>query len=206
MTICTVCVTRLASPRTTGRDERSYIQLDSEMRSARMKETTDTRKQDSNRDPITGEPGAHPVGTGLGAAGGGAAGAAIGAAGGPIGVAVGTVIGAVAGGLAGKGVAEAVDPTAENAYWEKNYRNEPYYEAGREYSDYEPAYRSGYQSYATHGVQGRTFDEVEPELRNSYEATKGKSQLGWEKAKRASRAAWDRVERAMPGDADGDGR
>ncbi|MGZ8901027.1 MAG: glycine zipper family protein, partial [Limisphaerales bacterium] len=49
--------------------------------------TTDkNRNADANRDPITGAPGAHPVGTGVGATGGGAAGAAIGAAvGGPVG-------------------------------------------------------------------------------------------------------------------------
>ena len=65
-----------------------------------------------NRDPITGEPGAHPVGTGVGAAAGGvAAGAAVGSVAGPIGTAVGAAVGAVAGGLAGKGVAEKIDPT-----------------------------------------------------------------------------------------------
>ena len=32
-------------------------------------------RDDLNADPITGEPGAHPVGTGVGAAGGAAAGA-----------------------------------------------------------------------------------------------------------------------------------
>src|SRR4051794_32509382 len=54
--------------------------------------------RDSNQDPITGEPGAHPVGVGVGtAAGGAAAGALGGAAAGP----VGAVVGAVAGGLAG---------------------------------------------------------------------------------------------------------
>ena len=37
------------------------------------------KELDSNPDPITGAPGSHPVGTGLGAAGAGAAGAAIGA-------------------------------------------------------------------------------------------------------------------------------
>jgi len=165
-----------------------------------------TSNKNTNPDPITGEPGAHPVGTGLGAAGGGAAGATIGAVGGPVGAAVGAVIGAVAGGLAGKGVAEAVDPTAEDAYWEKNHRNQPYYESGSEYSDYGPAYRSGYNGYATHGTAGRKFDEVESELKQSYEAAKGKSRVGWEKAKQASRAAWDRVERAIPGDSDGDGK
>ena len=34
--------------------------------------------KDLNRDPITDEPGAHPVGTGLGATGGAVAGAAAG--------------------------------------------------------------------------------------------------------------------------------
>ena len=66
---------------------------------------------DSNLDPITGEPGAHPVGTGLGAAGGALAGAAIGAVGGPVGMTAGALVGAVAGGLVGKEVAEKVDPT-----------------------------------------------------------------------------------------------
>jgi hypothetical protein len=164
------------------------------------------KSADLNPDPITGAPGSHPVGTGVGAASGGAAGAAIGTAGGPVGTAVGAVVGAVAGGLAGKGVAEAIDPTAENAYWEKNYRNEPYYESGREYSDYEPAYRTGYTSYATHGLAGRKFEDVESDLARSYESTKGNSRLGWDKAKHASRAAWDRVERAIPGDADRDGK
>ena len=60
-----------------------------------MKTENDLTK-DENRDPITGEPGSHPLGTGLGSAGGAAAGAAIGAIGGPIGMAVGGVIAIVA--------------------------------------------------------------------------------------------------------------
>src|SRR5688500_15340546 len=74
---------------------------------------------DRNRDPITGEPRSHPVGTGVGAVAGGAVGAAAGAAtgaamgttAGPIGTGVGAVVGAVAGGLAGHGAAEALNPT-----------------------------------------------------------------------------------------------
>jgi outer membrane lipoprotein SlyB len=68
-----------------------------------------------NPDPLTGAPGAHPVGTGLGAVSGAAAGASIGAAAGPLGAALGTVVGAVAGALAGKGAAEAVNPTEPGA-------------------------------------------------------------------------------------------
>ena len=75
------------------------------------------RGTDSNPDPLTGQPGAHPVGTGVGAAmAGAAAGAAGGLVGGPIGAAVGAVVGGVAGGLAGKGVAESIDPTVEDRY------------------------------------------------------------------------------------------
>ena len=66
-------------------------------------------------DPITGEPGAHPVGVGVGALSAGAAGAAIGAIGGPIGVLIGAAIGAVAGGLAGKEVAATNDAPAVSA-------------------------------------------------------------------------------------------
>ena len=80
---------------------------------------------DMNRDPISGAPGAHPVGTGLGAAAGATAGAAVGSVAGPVGTVVGGAIGAVVGGLGGKAAGEAVNPTAENAYWEQNYKNEP---------------------------------------------------------------------------------
>ena len=60
-------------------------------------------------DPITGEPGAHPLGVGAGALAAGAAGAAIGAVLGPIGVLVGATVGAVVGGLAGHEAAASAD-------------------------------------------------------------------------------------------------
>lgn len=165
--------------------------------------------RDENRDPITGEPGAHPVGSGVGAAGGGTTGAVIGGVvGGPIGAAVGAVIGGVAGGLAGKGVAEAIDPTAEEAYWRNEHATRDYVRSD-EYTydnDYSPAYRVGYEGYGKHAADGGTYDEVEGELEQSWESSKGESKLAWRDAKHATRDAWHRVERALPGDADGDGR
>jgi uncharacterized protein (TIGR02271 family) len=72
----------------------------------------DNQQQDANRDPITGEPRSHPVGTGVGAAAGGAAaGAATGTVAGPVGTGVGAAVGAVVGGLAGKATAEKFNPT-----------------------------------------------------------------------------------------------
>ena len=165
-----------------------------------------TDKKPNNPDPITGEPGAHPVGTGVGAAGGAAAGAAIGSVAGPVGTAIGGAAGAIAGGLAGKGAAERVNPTAEDSYWRENYKSRPSYKDGYSYDDYAPAYKAGYTGWERASASGETWDSYEPTLRSEYERTKGKSRLNWEEAKGAARAGWDRVERAMPGDFDKDGR
>ncbi len=155
---------------------------------------------EANPDPITGQPGAHPVGTGIGAAGAGAVGAVVGGlVGGPIGAVVGTVIGAVAGGLTGKGAAERVNPTVEEEYWRNNYASRPYIEKDRQYEDYQPAYRTGYEGYRRYGNSGKTYDEVERDLRSDYEKQRGSTGLGWDKAKHATRDAWDRLASALPG-------
>jgi len=126
---------------------------------------------DANRDPISGAPGAHPIGTGVG--------------------------------LAGKGVAESVNPTTEDAYWRENYKTRPY-ATGATYDEFAPAYRYGWESRPRY--EGRRFDDVENDLERGWDKVKGNSRLGWEKAKMATRDAWHRVERAIPGDADRDGR
>jgi len=175
--------------------------------SAENKNQTERYKKDraeANRDPITGAPGAHPVGTGVGATGGAVAGAAVGAIGGPIGAAVGLVAGAVAGGLAGKGVAEKMDPTVEDTYWKTNYSKRPYVDRDTAYDTYRMAYQTGYQG--RNQYPGKSYDEVEADLRRDYEKSKGNANLTWDKAKHATRDAWNRFETALPGDADGDGR
>ncbi|HSI53044.1 MAG: PA2169 family four-helix-bundle protein [Ramlibacter sp.] len=152
--------------------------------------------KDLNRDPITDEPGAHPIGTGIGATGGAVAGATVGAIGGPVGVAVGGVVGAVVGGLAGKAAGEAVNPTAEEAYWRDNYSRETYYEKGRSFDDYAPAYRLG--------LTGRTrymddWETVEPKLASEWDSARAGSSLDWKAAQPASRAAWERVDSQRTG-------
>jgi uncharacterized protein (TIGR02284 family) len=147
--------------------------------------------KDLNRDPLTDEPGSHPVGTGVGATGGAVAGAAVGTIGGPIGTAIGGVVGAVMGGLAGKAAAESVNPTAEEAHWRENYTREPYYEQGLTFDDYAPAYRLG--------LTGRTryaedWDIAEPKLASEWESARAGSSLSWPQARQASRAAWDRID------------
>ena len=116
---------------------------------------TETKQPSQNLDPITGEPGAHPIGTGIGAAAGGAAaGAAVGTVAGPVGTIAGAAVGALLGGWAGKSVAEYVDPTAEDAYWQQNFQDRPYAQGGR-YEDYGPAYRYGVNAYRSANPAGR---------------------------------------------------
>ena len=116
----------------------------------------------TNPDPITGAPGAHPLGTG-----------------------------AVVGGLAGKGVAEAIDPTKEDAYWRENFRSRHYVNQGATYDDYGPAYGFGVESASRH--PGRSFDDAELELSRQWTTRTGTSTLGWNQAKDAARDAWDRL-------------
>ena len=72
------------------------------------------------------------------------------------------------------------------------------------YDDYGPAYKLGYEGRSKYA--GRSFDQAESDLAADWERSKGNSRLAWNDAKQATRAAWHRVERAIPGDADGDGR
>ena len=150
---------------------------------------------DANLDPISGEPGAHPVGTGVGAAGVGAVATVIGGVvAGPVGAVVGAVVGSVVGGLTGKSTAEQINPTFdfEDNHWRETYNSRPYFEEGTKYEDYQPAYRIGYEAYARYGHSGRDYRDIELDLHRDYEANQSGS-LAWEKAKYAVRDAWDRA-------------
>lgn len=146
----------------------------------------------ANSDLITGTPGSHPVGTGLGAATGGAAGAALGTMAGPAGALIGAAVGAIAGGLVGKGGAELANPTDEDAYWRNAHRDQPDYDPALDYErDYAPAYRVGWR-LRVERPGAATFSESEFDYQNEWEKTKGESRLSYRRALDASRAAWER--------------
>ena len=160
----------------------------------------DHKQGDPNRDPITDEKGAHPVGAGLGAAAGGAAtGAAVGSVAGPIGTAVGVIAGGLLGGLAGKGVAEAVDPTEEDAYWRDEHKNKrrDYYRDDRDYDNhYKPAHQYGWESYSKskheHG-DAKSFDEMSPRMQQEWNENRGENDLTWDEAHPAARDSYNRA-------------
>ncbi len=146
------------------------------------------------------------AGTATGAAVGTAVGAAVGMkVGGPgIGTLVGAAVGAIAGGLVGHGVAEAINPTEEDAYWRENYKTRPYAESNRGYEHYQPAYKYGWESRERY--VGKTWDQADNDLERGWDKAKGASGLTWNEAKHATRDAWHRVEGALPGDLDRGGR
>ena len=165
-----------------------------------MRDLGRVESADANRDPITGTPGAHPVGTGVGAAVGGVAagvatatlaGAVTGSVIGPVGTAIGAAVGAIVGGLAGKGVAEAVNPTREDAYWRSNYVDRPYFDGSKTFEDYGPAYGLAVNKYP--GYADRRFEDVESDLSADWPSSRGASSLDWNEAKPAARDAWDRL-------------
>lgn len=152
-----------------------------------------TNTNDMNRDPISGTPGSHPVGVGVGGAGGAVAGAIVGSMFGPIGTLIGGGLGTLAGAAAGKDVAERVDPTGESEYWRTEYASRPYYDRQYEYKDYEPAYRYGNELRASGSSEWDA--STESRAREGWDRAKTESRLQWDKAKDAIRDAFDRSDR-----------
>ena len=121
--------------------------------------------------------------------------------GGPVGSVVGAVAGAVVGGLGGHAVGRAFDPAAEESHWRENYEREPYYQAGRSYDDYGPAYTLGMTGRHRYGG---SFDDAQPQLQRDWESQRGGSSLSWEQAREPSRAAWQRIDEQYPTTGDGE--
>jgi hypothetical protein len=95
---------------------------------------------------------------------------------------------------------DEIDPTLEDAYWRENFRGRPYVSEGETYDPYDAAYRTAYENYDQY--RGRTFDDVESDLRQDYEQRGGQSAMAWEKAKEATRDAWRRIEEYLQSEAE----
>ena len=146
----------------------------------------------------------HSIGEGTGAVTGAVTGAAVGTAAGPVGTVVGAIAGGVLGAKAGGAVAEAVNPTEYNDHFKNSYQSTAYYNSSRDWNDYEPAYKYGYDTYGQY--RGQKFEDVESDLERNWDTTKANSRLAWTEARGAVKDGWHHIERAMPGDADRDGR
>lgn len=146
--------------------------------------------------------GAAPAGgdpeQGLTAAGGAAGGAAAGTAAGmvtlgPIGAIIGAIAGAVGGGWAGlasgqetaRGYADRHD-TEYRAHYEADEQRV----ADRRYEDVRVAYQLGHFAADNPDYAGRSFEEIEPDLRRGWTSDVEARHGPWESASRYARAAY----------------
>ncbi len=145
-----------------------------------------------NADPITAEPGSHPIEAGVGAAVLGAAtGFGGGAVGGPVGAAIGAAVGAVAGGYAGKSVGEMIDPTIEDMWLRDNFESRPYVKPGETFATYQPAYRYGGE--VEYRYRGDCFDQIEDDLERDWQSRGEEFVMPWKHAREAVKDSYERT-------------
>ena len=85
-------------------------------------------------------------------------------------------------------------PEAEEAFWHERYMYEPYFVPGRGFDQYYPAYLLGWQAGCYRPRQAaRSFESLEPELRQHWSAHCGGSLLDWSQVRAAVKAAWRRA-------------
>jgi uncharacterized protein (TIGR02271 family) len=129
------------------------------------------------------------VGATTGGVAGAAAGAAVGSLGGPIGTVVGALAGGVGGWWSGRAVSEAMSTyTAEDdEYYRSHFGASG--TRGSSYDDARPAYQLGHLAGINPDYRGRSFDDVEGDLRDAY-VTSG--QRNWDDVRGYARNAYTR--------------
>ena len=106
---------------------------------------------------------------------------------------MGSAIGAVAGGAAAQVASEGFDPDLEDGYWRNNYMKRSYYRSSKSYSDYQPAYRYGWESASQPEFRNRPFEDAESDLEKGWDLARGHSRERWYEVRDAARDAWNRI-------------
>jgi len=91
----------------------------------------------------------------------------------------------------GSYVAAGSDWTEDENFWRTNYASRPYASSDQGFEVYRSAYHYGHDAARQHG--GRRWTEVEPELKNGWQAFESRGERTWDHVKGAVRDAWDRV-------------
>ena len=136
---------------------------------------------------------ANYVGEAAGGISGGLAGAAIGSIGGPIGTLVGGLAGVIGGWWAGRSIAEAAKDygDADDTYYRTHYETSGTV-AGRQYDDVRPAYQLGHLASRNPDYRGRSFDDVERDLRRGWSDDIGARHGDWASVRGYAREGYSR--------------
>jgi hypothetical protein len=84
-----------------------------------------------------------------------------------------------------------LDWNTEETYWRTNYSKRPYVGAKPDFDYWRPGYRYGYESAQKY--HGRTWQDVESDLKTGWDRFEHRSKATWEQIKDAVRDGWDRV-------------
>jgi len=124
----------------------------------------------------------------LGAAGG----MSLGAIGGPVGLVVGGLAGAIGGWWAGRGIADAMTKKDDHDF-RRHFDASPDRPADRSYDDVRPAYVAGHLAGRNPDYDGKSFEDIEADLRCGW-STEIVAHCGeWPTVRRYARAAFDRA-------------
>lgn len=166
---------------------------DSTSDSTRAEESTgDIMADNMRRNLDSGEAGL-AVGEGLGGIGGLAAGAVIGSLAGPVGTVIGAIAGAVGGWWAGREVAEAAEDYSQEADMHYRDRFEADESRGRfaSYDHARPLYQLGYVASQNPDYAGRSFDDVEPDIRRGWSQDLERQYGSWNDVRGTVSQAYD---------------
>ncbi|HKW10384.1 MAG TPA: hypothetical protein VJO33_08385 [Gemmatimonadaceae bacterium] len=135
----------------------------------------------------------------LGASGG----MAIGAIGGPVGLVVGGIAGAVGGWWAGRNIADAISVNDDDAF-RRHFNQVGNQVADLRYEDVRPAYLAGHLAGRNPDYAGRSFEQVESDLRCGWGTEIVRHCGEWPSVRRYARAAFDRARGVPPSEIDAD--
>jgi uncharacterized protein (TIGR02271 family) len=130
------------------------------------------------------------IGEGVGGVAGAAAGAAIGSLAGPVGTAIGAIAGAVGGWWSGRAAADAANSidTKDDDYYRQRFA-----ETGvRDYDIARPAFQLGHVAGFNPDYAGRSFEEIEPDLRRGWTDDVVERSDDWESVRGYARDAYER--------------
>ena len=79
----------------------------------------------------------------------------------------------------------------EKSYWRDNWATRPYVSGDRGFDYYRPGYRYGFE--AADRYRGRQWDEIEGDLRTTWDSYEHRGESTWEHIKDAVRDGWHRA-------------
>jgi hypothetical protein len=125
---------------------------------------------------------------------GAVSGMSLGAIGGPVGLVLGGLAGALGGWWAGRGISDAITADDE-ADLRRHYTESPNHLVDRSYAEISAAYVAGHLAGRNPEYAGRSFEQIEPDLRQGWSDEVSEQCGEWPAVRGFARAAFERARR-----------